>query len=327
MERREFIAGIGGAAIAWPLAARAQQLAGRVYRVGYLGTGADNPRILQFFRDGLRELGWVEGQNIVIEYRYGEGRSDALSGLANQLIGLGVDVIVASPTPAALAAKNATQTIPIVGIGFDNPVQHGLIASLARPGGNVTGISYAVGPEIFGKDLGLLRELVPGLRTVAVLSNPDGVNHGIIVGNIETAARTLGIKLLIVEVRRPEEFEAAFATIAAGQAEAIFVVGDPMYGVHQARLTDLSLRYRLPAMHTNRVHVEAGGLMGYGPSFPDLWRRAAAYVDKILRGAKPYDLPVEQPIKFELVINLRTARGIGLEVPPTLLARADEVIE
>jgi putative ABC transport system substrate-binding protein len=295
--------------------------------VGYLGTGANNPRILQFFRDGLRELGWVEGQNIVIEYRYGEGRSDALSGLANQLIGLGVDVIVASPTPAALAAKNATQTIPIVGIGFDNPVQHGLIASLARPGGNVTGISYAVGPEIFGKDLGLLRELVPGLRTVAVLSNPDGVNPGIIVGNIETAARTLGIKLLIVEVRRPEEFEAAFATIAAGQAESIFVVGDPMYGVHQARLTDLSLRYRLPAMHTNRVHVEAGGLMGYGPSFPDLWRRAAAYVDKILRGAKPYDLPVEQPIKFELVINLRTARGIGLEVPPTLLARADEVIE
>jgi len=220
------------------LAADAQAV-GKVYRIGYLSLGSASgtyTRPLDALRQGLRELGWVEGQNIVIEYRYGEGRSDALSGLANQLIGLGVDVIVASPTPAALAAKNATQTIPIVGIGFDNPVQHGLIASLARPGGNVTGISYAVGPEIFGKDLGLLRELVPGLRTVAVLSNPDGVNHGIIVGNIETAARTLGIKLLIVEVRRPEEFEAAFATIAAGQAESIFVVGDPMYGVHQARL-------------------------------------------------------------------------------------------
>ena len=324
MRRREVILLVGGA-VAWPIAVRAQ--ATRLYRVGYLGTGARNPRILQFFRDRLRELGWVEGQNIVIEYRYAEGRSDALPELANELIGLHVDVIVASPTPASLAARNATQTIPIVGIGFDNPVRHGLIASLARPGGNVTGLSYAVGPEIFGKDLGLLRELVPGLRTVAVLSNPDGVNHGITVGNIETAARSLGIKPLIVEVRRPEEFDAAFATIAAGQAESVFVVGDPMYGVHQARLTDLSLRYRLPAMHTNRLHVEAGGLMSYGPSFPDLWRRAAAYVDKILKGAKPADLPVEQPTKYELVINLKTARSLGLEVPPTLLARADEVIE
>jgi ABC-type uncharacterized transport system substrate-binding protein len=323
MRRREFILLVGGAT--WSVAVRAQ--ATRVYRVGYLGTGASNPRILQFFRDGLRELGWVEGQNIIIEERYGEGRFDALPGLASQLIGLQVDVIVASPTPATLAAKAATQTIPIVGIGFDNPIQHGLIASLARPSGNVTGLSYAVGPEIFGKDLGLLRELVPRLQTVAVLSNPDGVNHRIIVGNIETAARSLGIKPLIVEVRRPEEFDTAFARIAAEQAESVFVVGDPMYGVHQARLTDLSLRYRLPAMHTNRVHVEAGGLMGYGPSFPDLWRRAAAYVDKILKGAKPADLPVEQPTKFELVINLKTARSLGLEVPPTLLARADEVIE
>ena len=175
--------------------------------------------------------------------------------------------------------------------------------------------------------IGGSRILVPGLRTVAVLSNPDGANHGIIVGNIETAARSLGIALLVVEVRRPEEFDAAFATIAARQAESIFVVGDPMYGVHQARLTELSLRYRLPAMHSNRVHVEAGGLMGYGPSFPDLWRRAAACVDKILKGAKRADLPVEQPTKFELVINLKTARSLGQEVPPSLLARANEVIE
>jgi putative tryptophan/tyrosine transport system substrate-binding protein len=325
MQRRDFITLLGGTAATWPMAVRAQ--APRVYRVGYLGTGTSNPSILQFFRDGLRELGWVEGQNIIIEYRYAQGRSDALPGLANELIGLKVDVIVASPTPASLAAKNATQTLPIVGIGFDNPVQHGLIASLARPGGNFTGISYAVGPEIFGKALGLLKELVPGLRTVAVLSNPDGPNHGIIVGNLETAAQSLGIEPLLVDVRRPEEFDVAFETIAARQAESVFVVGDPMYGIHQARLTELSLRYRLPAMHTNRVHVEAGGLMGYGPSFPDLWRRAAAYVDKILKGAKPTDLPVEQPTKFELVINLKTARSLGLEVPATLLARADEVIE
>ena len=325
MQRRDLIMLLGGMAATWPIAARAQ--APRVYRVGYLGTGTSNPRILQFFRDGLRELGWVEGQNIIVEYRYGEGRSDALPMLANELIGLKVDVIVASPTPASLAAKNATQTLPIVGIGFDNPVQHGLIGSLARPGGNFTGISYAVGPEIFGKALGLLKELVPGLRTVAVFSNPDGPNHGIIVGNLETAAQALGIKPLLVEVRRPEEFDAAFATIAARQAESVFVVGDPMYGVHQARLTELSLRYRLPAMHTNRVHVEAGGLMGYGPSFPDLWRRAAAYVDKILKGARPSDLPVELPTKFELVINMKTANSLGLTVPPTLLAQADEVIE
>jgi putative ABC transport system substrate-binding protein len=325
MQRREFIRAIVGSAAAWPMALRAQ--ATRIYRVGYLVTGARNPGILQFFRDGLRELGWIEGQNIIIEYRFGEGRSDVLPALANELIGLQVDVIVASPTPASLAAKNATRALPIVGIGFDNPIEHGLIASLARPGGNVTGISYAVGPEIFGKDLGLLKELVPGLQTVAVLSNPDSPNHEIIVGSIETAAQALGLKPLLVKVRRPEEFDAAYATIAARQAEAVFVVGDPMYGVHQARLTELSLQYRLPAMHTNRVHVEDGGLMGYGPSFPDLWRRAAAYVDKILKGAKPADLPVEQPTKFELVINLKTARSLGVEVPAALLARADEVIE
>lgn len=299
----------------------------KAYRVGYLGTGASNPRLLQFFRNGLRELGWIEGQTIIIDYRFAEGRLDALPRLANELIGLNVDVIVASPTPASLAAKNATPTIPIVGIGFDNPVEHGLIASLARPGANVTGLSYAVGPEIFGKDLGLLKELVPRLQTVAVLSNPDSTNHAITVANIEKAAHSLGLVPLLVEVRHSDQFETAFATIAANNAESIFVVGDPMYGVHQGRLTELSLNYRLPAMHTNRVHVEAGGLMSYGPSFPDLWRRAAAYVDKILKGAKPVDLPVEQPTKFELVINLKTARGLGLEVPASLLARADEVIE
>jgi putative tryptophan/tyrosine transport system substrate-binding protein len=231
MTRREFIVGIGAAA-AWPVTLWAQPR--RVYRVGYLNSGTSNPRIFRFFHDGLRELGWIEGQNIMIEYRYAEGRADALPELANELTGLKVDVIVASPTPAALAARNATQTIPIVGIGFDNPVQHGLIASLARPGRNVTGLSYAVGPEIFGKDLELLKELVPGLRTVAVLSNPGGPNHGIIVANVETAARSLGLKPLLFEVRRPEEFDSAFATMAARQAEAIFVVGDPMYGVHQA---------------------------------------------------------------------------------------------
>jgi putative ABC transport system substrate-binding protein len=324
MRRREVILLVAGA-VAWPSASRAQ--ATRVYRVGYLGTGASNPRNLRFFHDGLREHGWIEGQNITIQYKFGEGRADTLPGLAAELIGLKVDIIVASPTPATLAARNATQSIPIVGIGFDNPVQHGLIASLARPGGNVTGVTYAVGPEIFGKDIELLLELVPALRTVAILSNPDGPNHGITVGNVETAARSLKLMPLLIEVRRPEELDTAFATIAAKQAEAVLVVGDPLYGVHQSRLSELLQRYRLPAVHTNRQQVEAGGLMSYGPSFPELWRRGAAYVDKILKGTKPADLPVEQPTKYELIINLRTARGLSLEVPPSLLARADEVIE
>lgn len=324
MNRREFAAGIAAAAFL-PLMARGQAV--KVRRIGYLVAGTQNPRLADSFWTGMGDLGWVEGQNITVERRYAEGSADRLPDLARELVALKVDLIVASPTVPALAAKNATDSIPIVGISFDNPLQHGLAASLARPGGNVTGLSYAVGPEIFGKDLELLGELVPALTNVAVLSNPDGPNHAVTVANVRTAARSLSVAIRLFEVRRAEDFENVFAEIANGRMQATFIIGDPMYGVHQAKLTELALRYRLPAMHTNRVHVESGGLMSYGPSFPDLWRRAATYVDKILKGAKPSDLPIEQPTKFELVINLKTAKALGLTVPPTLLTRADEVIE
>jgi putative tryptophan/tyrosine transport system substrate-binding protein len=324
MKRRDFIAGIAAAAV-HPFVARGQTA--KIYRLGYLSAGTHNPRLYDFFQRGLKELGWIEGQNIAIERRYAEGQPDRLPDLARELVALKIDLIVASPTVPALAARNATDTIPIVGIGFDNPLQHGLAANLARPGGNVTGLSYAVGPEIFGKDLELLKELVPGLTAVAVVSNPEGPNHGISVENIRTAARSLGVDVQLFEVRRAENFDDVFAEIAHRRMQATLIIGDPMYGVHQTKLTELALRYRLPAMHTNRVHVENGGLMCYGPSFPDLWRRAASYVDKILKGAKPADLPIEQPTKFELIINLKTAKGLGLQVPPTLLTRADEVIE
>jgi putative tryptophan/tyrosine transport system substrate-binding protein len=303
------------------------QQASRSYRIGYLGFGARISTLRDVFERGLRDLGWIEGQNIVIDYRFADGDRDRLPGLAAELVKLKADVIVASPTPAAQAARNVTQTIPIVGIGLDNPVRHGLIASLARPGGNVTGLSYSDGPEIFRKDLSLLHEVVPNIRHVAVLSNSTGPNHLVAMENIEAAAKSLGLELLLLDVHAPDQFEAAFATMARERVQALFVFGDPMFSVHRFRLAELSVQHRLPTVYTNRPHVDAGGLMCYGPSFPELWRRAAAYVDKILEGAKPADLPVEQPVTYELVINLKTAKALGVEVPPTLLARADAVIE
>jgi len=326
LRRRDFIA-LAGCAVAAPAAVRAQQQATKIYRIGYFGSGTANSRLQGIFQQGLRDLGWIEGQNYGINYKFAEGQYDALPRLADELVRLRVDVIAASPTPAALAAKNATATIPIVGIGFDNPIENGLVASLARPGGNVTGLSYGVGPDIFGKDMELLREILPELRHVAVLSNPAGPNHAPMISNVKSAARTLGVELLLLEASEPGEFDGAFAAMANERVKALFVFGDPMLGVHRARLAELAVQYRLPSMHTNRPHVEAGGLMCYGPSFSDLWRRAAAYVDKILKGARPADIPVEQPTKFELVINLKTAKALGLEIPATLLARADEVIE
>ena len=328
MKRREFIALVGGAA-ACPFAARAQQQTGKIYRIGYLssGTAASAPGLLEAFRQGLRELGWIEGQNIVIDIRFAEGQSERLPGLANELVRLKVDLIATAATPPALAAKNATKAIPIVGISFDNPVQLGLIASLARPGGNVTGLSYSVGPEIFGKDVELLRELLPNLRHLAVLSNSTGPNHVLMLSNIKTAAGSLGVQLLILDARKPDEFDAAYVAMAKERVSALFVFGDVMFSVHRAWLAELAIKNRLPTMYTNRPHVEAGGLMCYAPNFFEVWRRAATYVDKILKGAKPADLPVEQPTKFELVINLKTAKALGLTIPPALLARADEVIE
>jgi ABC-type uncharacterized transport system substrate-binding protein len=312
-----------------PTAAGAQQ-AEKVYRIGYLaqgsGSGAASLRPLEGFRQGLRELGWVEGQNIVIEYRYAEGRIDRLPGLAEELVQLQVDVIAASPTGAAMAARNASRTIPIVGMSLTEPVELGLVASLARPGGNVTGVTYGVDTDIFGKQLGLLREAVPKIRRVAVLSNPSPAQP-LIIRNITAAARSLGLQLQLLEAREPGEFDGAFAAMAKERAGGLLVVGDSMFLLHRARLADLAVKHRLPSMSTQTQWVEAGGLMSYAASLPDLYRRAATYVDKILKGAKPTDLPIEQPTKFELVINLKTAKALGLTMPQSLLLQADHVIQ
>ncbi len=326
--RRAFLGALVGGLLATPFKANAQS-AGKVYRVGYLTAGSvtANPYAFEAFRQGLRELGWVEGQNIVIEYRSAEGRFDRLPDLAAELIRLRVDVIVGTPTPAAIAAKNASGTVPIVGVSLTVPVELGLITSLARPGGNVTGVSYSVGADIFGKDLELLKQVVPRVRRVAVLSNPTGPAQPLTISNIKEAARSLGLQLQLVEARGPGDFDGAFAAMVRERAGALLVVTDPVYLPHRTRLVNLAVKNRLPSIFTQRADVEAGGLMSYGPNFPDMYRRASTYVDKILKGAKPADLPVEQPTKFELVINLKTAKALGLTMPPSLLQRADEVIQ
>ena len=329
MDRRRFLLTSVAGVLAAPVVVRAQP-AGKVYRIGYLaqgsGSGTASLRPLEGFRQGLRELGWVEGQNIVIEYRYAEGRLDRLPGLADELVRLKVDLIAASPTGAALAARNASRTIPIVGMSLAEPVELGLVASLARPGGNVTGVTYGVDTDIYGKQLGLLKEAVPKVRRVAVLSNPSPAQP-LIIRNVKAAARPLEVQLQLLEARGPGEFESAFAAMAKEGAGGLLVVGDSMFFLHRRRLADLAVKSGLPSMSTQAQWVEAGGLMSYAASLPDLYRRAATYVDKILKGAKPADLPIEQPTKFELVINLKTAKALGLTIPPSLLARADQVIE
>jgi putative ABC transport system substrate-binding protein len=312
-----------------PLAADAQQ-AGKVPRIGFLSltSPSDRPFLLDAFRQRLRELGWVEGQNIVIDYRYAEDRVDRLPDLAAELVRLKVDLIVASAgTQVATAAKNATETIPIVMIFVRDPVGTGLIASLARPGGNVTGDAGTAGMEIFAKQLELLKETVPKIRRVAILSNPTNAYHQLAIREVNVAARSLGVQLQILEARGPNEFDAAFAAMAKERVGALLVVSDAILNSHRTRLADLAARSRLPAAYGVRESVEAGGLMSYGPSLLDSHRRAATYVDKILKGAKPAELPVEQPTKFELVINLKTAKALGLTISQTLLLRADHVIE
>ena len=329
MRRRELI-GLLGAAAAWPLAAHAQQR-GMVARIGYLAAGShDNLLVrenLNAFRRGLRDLGHFEGQNIVIDYRFAEGDFDRLPDLAAELIRLEVAVIVAAPTPAAAAASKATATIPIVMINVGDPVGLGLIASLGRPGGNVTGSSFTIGTETFGKGLELLKEAVPNLHRVAVLSNPANPSHALVTRVVEIAAQGLAVQVQMLEARGPDEFDSAFATMTKEPVEALYVVADVQFVLHAARLADLAMKSRLPSMHQLRRLVEAGGLMSYGHSAADQWRGAATFVDKLLKGAKASDLPVEQPTKFELVLNLKTAKALGLTIPPTLLARADEVIE
>ena len=326
MKRREFITFLGGAAAAWPLAARGQQT-GKLPTIGFLGGGAPTSQRtwVEAFLRRLHELGWTEGRTIAIEYRWANGRSDSLPEIAAEFVRLKVALIYAVGTESALAAKQATSVIPIVFPVTGDPVGTGLVASLARPGGNVTGLSnFAV--DLAAKRLEILRDVFPSLSRLAILANAAYSGGMLEVSQIRAAARTLGIDIIPLEFRRAEDIARAFDAIK-GRAEVLYVVGDPLANTQRMRINTFALADRLPTMYVQREFVETGGLMSYGPNYPDLNRRAADYVDKILRGTKPADLPVEQPTKFDLVINQITAKALGLEVPPTLLARADEVIE
>jgi putative ABC transport system substrate-binding protein len=329
MRRREFIRLIGGAAVAWPRGASAQQAA-KVPRIGYLsGNHPANPHLREAFLQGLRDLGYVEGRNVVIEYRDPEGKNERLPALAAELVALKVDVIVAVATPQSLAVKQATRTIPIVFAGAADPVGSGLVTSLARPGGNVTGFSL-ITSELVGKDLEQLKEAVPGVSRVAFLWQPGGYGERTekdILKGAEVAGRALGVRLQFVEAQGATDFDRAFSDMTRARAGALTVSVSNVFFIERRRLVDLAAKHRLPAVYQLREFVDAGGLMAYGPNLADVFRRAASYVDKILKGAKPADLPVQQPTKFELVINLKTAKALGLQIPPTLLARADQVIE
>jgi ABC-type uncharacterized transport system substrate-binding protein len=320
MRRREFTSLVGASALAWPLRAIAQ--ASKVARIGII----DNTLVWDNFRQGLRELGHVEGQNIAFEYRYSEGRFDRLGQAAAELVARGVDVIAAFGTPPTRAAMEATQTIPIVMISVGDPVGAGLVASLARPGGNVTG-NTILGPEMAAKRLQLLGELLPKLSRVAFLRNPGNASNSLQFDELQNAARAAGIAMIAVNVRGAEDFGGAFAAMLRQRPQALMTTNDPLQQSHMAEIIDFLLRNKLPGMFQARENAAAGGLLSYGASLPDLFRRAALYVHKILQGMKPADLPVEQPAKFELVINLKTAKTFGVTVPETFLLRADEVIE
>ena len=326
MTRRTFLCGLTLGALSAPLAPEAQPPR-HMYRIGYLlgGTRGQEP-FLDFFLEAMRALGYVEGQNLVMEYRAAEGHYERLPALAAELVRLQVDVLLVTITPAALAAKQATTTIPIVTLGVGDPVGSGLVASLARPGGNVTGVT-SLSPDLVGKQLEFLKEVLPTVSRVAILWDPANPAQTLQVRAADVAAQQLGVQLLRVEARGPEAFDGAFATMTRAHADALLVLGGSITFEHRRRLAELAAKRRLPTMHNVRPYVEAGGLMAYGPSSRDLRRRAAVYVDKILKGAKPTELPVEQPTKFDLIINLKTAKALGLTIPPSLLLRADQVIE
>jgi len=324
MKRREFISLLGGATAAWPLTARAQQ-AGKLPTIGFLGTDASFWRPwTAAFTHRLHELGWTEGDSVTIEYRWDDGRAERDAEVAAEFVRNKVDVIVASGS-AAPAAKRATSVIPIVFAMDNDPVSSGLVASLARPGGNVTGLSLQ-SPELAGKRLELLRDIVPHFRRLAIMANVGYPNAALEMEDVQAAARTLGVEVTRREIRRVEDIAPAFEGLKA-QADALYVVSEALVGANRALVIKLALSAQLPTMFNQRGFVEAGALMSYGPSFPDQFRRAAELVDKILRGTKPGDLPVEQPIKFDLVINSKTAKALNLTIAPTLVARADEVIE
>ena len=305
----------------------AAQPAGKVARVGYLSMGASNPLFIEAFRQGLREHGWVDGGNLVIEVRLAEGRQERLPDLVADLLRAKVDVLATGGTLASVAAKGATSTTPIVVIGVGDPVAVGLVASLPRPGGNVTGLSFTASLETYGKSLELLREALPKARRVAVLSNPAHPLGARLIEHLRIAARSLGLQLLLLEARGAEDIDRAFATMAKERAEALLVLSDATFGVHRTRLADLATRHKLPSMHGYREFVEVGGLMSYGPNLEAVFRRAGSFVDRILKGAGPADLPVEQPTTLELVINAKAARAIGIVIPPALRQRADAVLE
>jgi len=326
MGRREFVALLGGAAAAWPITARAQQrpklpIIGLLAPTTRLG---DSQRVAAFVQR-LRELGWIEGRTVAIEIRWAEGRTERFAEIAAEFVRLPVDILVTQGTESVIAAKRATAVIPIVFAAAGEPVGTGLVASLARPGGNVTGLSNQQA-DLGAKRLEMLREVLPALRQLAILANVDNANAVLEIDEAQTAARALGLEVVTFEIRRAEDIAPTFDALS-GRAEALYVVAEPLVNANRVLISTLALGSRMPTMHGALGWVEAGGLMSYGPSILDQYRRAGEYVDKILRGAKPADLPVMQPTRFELAINLKTAKALGIEIPPSLLARADEVIE
>jgi putative ABC transport system substrate-binding protein len=327
LNRRDFFSVLPLAILASPLAVGAQQ-AGKVYRIAFLGnsTAALETNLVGPFREGLRDLGYVEGRNVVIEYRWAEGKYERFPALVAELVALKVDVIVTAGTPAALAVKQATATIPLVMVAVGDPVGTGLVASLARPGGNLTGLA-SISPDLEGKRLELLREILPKLSRVSFLVNPANAFHAVSEKHAREAAKVLHLKLQFVGVRADSGFDHAFDAILSERPGALIVLADRVFLHNRVRIVDFASRNRLPGVYPYRELVEAGGLMSFGPNYPDMHRRAATYVDKILKGTKPADLPVEQPTKFELIINLKGAKALGLTIPQSLVARADELIQ
>jgi putative ABC transport system substrate-binding protein len=328
MRRREFITLLGGAAAVWPLAARAEQAGGRVYRIGMLGATSLRAAegLVSAFREGMREHGYVEGQNLAIDYRAPAAASEQNRDVAAELVRGGHDVIVAWTTPSVMAARRATATVPIVFVGVADPVGLGLVSGLARPGANVTGIANFAS-DLSGKMIELLREIAPGVRRVGAVRNPDNPGVTVQLRQLVDAARAVGLELQVVDARVPAEFEAAFAQLRQGGVQGVVMLADSSLIEHADAIATLAQQARLPTVFQRRESVQAGGLLSYGPSIRDAFRQAAGHVDRILKGARPADIPVEQPTKIELVINLKTAKALGLEVPWFLQQRADEVIE